>query len=274
MLIAEERKALVRRRLDDSNFYQFELSDPINLVDPLGLAADNPTTQPATPVSVNTRKGSHAVPGGTLSWALGEKGDTAGFVMNFTPDKGKCACTDITFVQVVKSTQGTGNNQVTTFPGKPGDKDNEDYYKQFLTKDGWMVDHLKQSGIPFYGVKRDHDNTKWIDLPGVGTLGNGPAGVDATMSDLPGFASTQVRAGKGDANATWEVFAICISTGKVLGGVTWGTSVEDKAGSPFLLHGGGDADFLADPTQEWKDAVAQWNTVANQGHGYFPFNPK
>ena len=98
------------------------------------------------------------------------------------------------------------------------------YFKQFLTKKGSWVDHLKGKTYPFYGAAPK--GSGWKDDIG-GEKGSGPDRDQALMNDLPG---TEKR-GHGETVKQFQVALVCIDTGEVLGTVTWGFKIASRRGA-------------------------------------------
>lgn len=219
---------------EDVNLYRFVGNRPSISTDPTGFAAL-----------------SKKVDEGTIEWeSKVAADDKANFTITFTPDPKKCACKNITFVQVVLENTTGG---VRRYPLS------EDYYKKFETDSGARLDHLKGETDPYYGALWDEKDKKWISEPG-GAPGNGPNGKAASMEDNAGTGDA--RSGKGVKIKRFEVMVVCIDTKKILGGVKWGFEVQDDIHSKIKLTGGGANDFSEKPSKEWQAAVDKWNQVA------------
>ncbi len=220
--------------VDGFNQYELLRDSPIFLTDPMGFASQD-------------------VDEGKLEWDLKSiSKQQAHFTMKFTPDKNKCTCKHISFIQVVIKNTIDGKK---AFPTK-----NTDYFKQFGTDAGAWVDHLKGEVDPYYGAEYYKD--VWIPEPGA-NLGTGRLGLPASMEDDP----IRVRDGK-EKTVAFETFAICIDTGAKIGGVTWGVSAPADANKDLQLNG---PTFQATPSDEWTKAVDKWNAVASQNKGWFTF---
>lgn len=227
----------------DENLYRFVGNSPTNATDPTGLV-------------------SKKVDQGTLEWDIKVDGKShVQFSINFTPDKGKCACKNISFIQVtLENTTG----------GKPTYPTPADYYKQLATPNGARLDHLRGETDPFYGAEWDPKKKQWVPEPG-SKVGDGPAGTAAATSDSPNVGNA--RTGAGVKIRRFETFAVCIDTGEILGGVKWGYHVPDAAGSDIKSTGRKEADFSAKPSDDWRKALEKWNEVAKKNR-WHTFTPK
>jgi RHS repeat-associated protein len=237
---------------DGANLYQSVGSNPSSLIDPSGLL-----------------KGSANFPTGTLQWQLipSPNGSSVGATITFTPNQGACNCRDISFVQVIHQNSVDG---VTHYG--PGSDLHLDYWDQLTTDGGSWVDHLHipefgaggDEKDPFYGAQQLR-NGIWVTegLRNGNHLGHGDPGQwppsSAQMTDKPTSSPWTVNV------LRVETFAVCIETGQILGGVNWGYDYDPAHGT--TLWGGEQG--TATPSQEWADAIEQWNSV----FGKYPFHP-
>ncbi len=251
----------------DTNLYRYCGNNPTNGTDPSGMLAAEPEAVRRT----------HEFPAGELLWKLItlQKEKVAGFFARFTPREKCPTCKKIVFVQIVKSVLVKDGKETVLYPGTREELKNPEwkkYWDQFLTKDLWRVDIRKDAKWPFPHVVKNAQNdwegefkdpNETIHQNEVGNKPKDGKGVPARFTDesAPGPMSW---AGQGDIKKSFETYAVCIETGEVHGGISWGYSLADKEGSELLFTGGTENDLITKPSQHLLDALAKWNALAKQ----------
>ena len=215
--------------VDGGNTYAVEKSDPTNGVDPSGLYVKE-------------------FKSGTLKWSLESDGnDGVKFRASFQPASGKaCPCKNISFIQTVVTLGSKGPVQ----PAAP--KNDPNFFKRLALKGGHRVDLLPTEEDPYYGAKWDSEQNKWVDeRAGTDEVGSGPAGKAAKMGDGPH--------GLNNVTQIFATYVVCIDTGEILGGVTWGYS---KFGDdPVSILQGTEEYANSTPPDPWKEALQKYKDV-------------
>ncbi len=160
--------------------------------------------------------------------------------LSFLP-KTTVACTDVTFIQNMRTIDAQGRSQMNTVNAE------QDARKTPL---GWSIDQLAGIPSPYYIANRSATGGA-VDDPQFGVRGQGGTSPSAaTLSDKPAWNKANV--------ATFETCAICrsgASTGQVYGCATWGYTAT-AAGAVTLMP----RSFRQMPSDQFEEARVAWNT--------------
>jgi hypothetical protein len=183
---------------DGSNIYYFELSDPINLVDPLGLQAapaGPAATQQTPPVAIKQ-------PPGQGIW----------FIYNGDDQP--------TFYQTVEITPAAGQK----IPPEVVDHEKNDHNADPTA--GPVGDNGSGDPKKPYGTDK---NGKGV--PGSTSDNGGTAKNSKVMKDSPGFGPPYPRGFKGTKS---YVTTVCNSKGETVQVIKWQISTDNPQGAPII----------------------------------------
>ena len=228
-----------------ANLYEIEGNGPIDHLDPSGLWGGIISFIQNSPKITKVPSGNG-------------KGSLYRFEWNYQANK-ECGCNHVSFIQVAKS----------TIDGKPLYTNDITAEQSLMTGNHFLVDKDPRYPSPYYGAivaGERVENDRPHGYPGSATtpanMVDEPGRLGILEGNKPGM-TIQVKFGDGNIEKIFEVFAVCIDTGKILAGFTWGIKIPkaNTNNDDVELIG---LQFRKRPTDNWWDAVEQYNTVAQK----------
>jgi RHS repeat-associated protein len=247
----------------DVNLGRYVGNASVVYVDPTGLAVPL-----MTPEQLERGRPPHGTyetkDGGVFEWKIEqrESWEDVSFSATFTPNKDKCPCKNISFVQIAKA----------TLYGRPkyaGDVDLQNTQERYSNSNGFFVDFLYENKDPYYGAKSDGTGG-WINEssfdPHWNKPGNGLTGSYAGMTDNPDYL-------KGEYKVEFETYAVCIDTGEIYVGLSWGFEIHKginilghRVFRNFKYIDGRKQDIITTPSKNFIDALRKYNEQAPGDH--------
>ena len=172
--------------------------------------------------------------------------------VTYTPDTSKVNCADIYLVQTCKDVDQSGNTI------KPKDYKGHAFrhLQDDMTTDGTYVDHLVCEKDPYYNGE---DEGKDANDKG---SSDGHTATPTSITDAPSYSDGIFPTGVTTITSTFEVCAVCKSTGKILDCVTWKYTRTKGAANKGSIT---DASGTSAPSEDFKAAKKKYEKNHKNG---------